>query len=163
MEDQRDSARVLPDSDDDDNTLDGGGSSSDGDGGGDGDDDNRNALACPLDHLRAQLDRVRRSPMRNGHIAAPSRHLAAYVRVTRRHFRPLGFVDMIDVANVAVDEAHRNSGHFQAFLTDLEHIAAAWGRCVYVECVRSDALRHILCKRGYEHDGSSLPSYWNAR
>ena len=33
-------------------------------------------------------------------------------------------------------------------------------RRVYVECVRSNALRHVLRKHGYEGDPLS---YWNAR
>ena len=121
------------------------------------------AYACPLEHLRTQLDAVRRSVMRNGYIRAPGRHLKAYVRVTRRYRRDLGFVATIDVANVVVHEARRNSGHFQAFLTDVERIAAEWGRRVFVECVLSDALHHVLRKRGYGPDESDQMSYWNTR
>ena len=137
---------------------------------GDGDDDpssaddgDESAYACPLEHLRTQLDAVRRSVLRNGYIRAPGRHLKAYVRVTRRYRRDLGFVNTIDVANVVVREAHRNRGHFQAFLGDVERIAAEWGRRVFVECVLSDALRHVLRKRGYEATESDPSSYWNAR
>lgn len=55
----------------------------------------------------------------------------------------------LDVANVVVEEEHRNTGVFSSFLPRIESTADRLGRVVFVENVMVTHLAEWLSRRGY--------------
>jgi GNAT superfamily N-acetyltransferase len=81
-------------------------------------------------------------------------HFRVYIRKAQRTLPPFRmFFDVIDVANISVQESHQGKGIFTEWLTAAEDIAKETDRIVFVENVLNKKLAGWLERRGYSRMG----------
>ena len=81
----------------------------------------------------------------------------AYIRITQRMISPGNIHPTIDLATVEIDEQFQNQGVFKKVLEVVEHKAAQYQRCVFVENVLNEVLIEPLKKYGYTMLEDSCP------